>query len=72
MSLEDKISLLEELMELEEGTLTADSALNDYKEWDSLSKLSLMAVAKKQFNKKMTAEDLNGFHTVQEICDYLG
>ena len=38
MSLEEKIALLEEIMDLDEGTLEADSLLDDFEEWDSLSK----------------------------------
>ena len=53
MSLEEKITMLEELMDLDEGTLTASSVLEEFEEWDSLSKLSLMAAAKKEFGKKL-------------------
>ena len=71
MNLEEKIVLLEELMDLEEGTLEASSELEEFEEWDSLSKLSLMAAAKKEFGKKLTVEEMNMFKTVQDICDYL-
>jgi acyl carrier protein len=71
MNLEEKIVLLEELMDLEDGTLEASSELEEFEEWDSLSKLSLMAAAKKEFGKKLTVEEMNMFKTVQDICDYL-
>ena len=65
MNLEEKIVLLEELMDLEDGTLEASSELEEFEEWDSLSKLSLMAAAKKEFGKKLTVEEMNMFKTVQ-------
>lgn len=72
MTVEEKIEMLEEIMDLDEGTLAADSVLEEFEEWDSLSKLSLMAAAKKDFGKKLTVEEIKGFHTVKDICDYWG
>lgn len=71
MTMEEKIAMLEELMDLDEGTLEASSVLEEFEEWDSLSKLSLMAEAKKRFGKKLTTGELKAFQTVQDICDYL-
>lgn len=71
MTVEEKIALLEEVMDVEEGTLSLDSILDEYEEWDSLSKLSLMAEVKKNFDKKLTVEEMKAFKTVQDVCDYL-
>lgn len=71
MEKEEKIKLLEELMELDEGTLSDGTLLDELDEWDSLSKLSLIATAKKVFSKKMGTEDLLSFHTVADICNWL-
>lgn len=71
MNEEEKIALIEETMELDEGELKIDSVLSDYEEWDSLSKLSLMALSKQKFNKTLTADTLRGFVTVKDICDWM-
>lgn len=71
MTREEKISMIEETMDLDEGTLEAGTVLTDFEEWDSLSKLSLMAEVKKRFGKKLTTEEIRTFKTVQDICDYL-
>ena len=71
MSFEEKIELLETVMDLAEGTLKADSMLDDFEEWDSLSKLSLMGEVKKHFAKRLTAEEIKEFKTVQDVCDYM-
>ncbi len=71
MTTEEKIAMLEDVMDLDEGTLTLDSVLDDFEEWDSLSKLSLIAEAKQQFGLVLKAETLRSFSTVKDICDYL-
>lgn len=68
----EKIALLEEIMELDENTLTRDTVLADIDEWDSITKLSLMASVKKQFSKVLSVTEIRGFVTVGDICDYLG
>lgn len=65
------LEMLEEIMDLDEGTLETTSVLEDIDEWDSLSALSLMAEAKKNFGKKLSADEINSFVTVQDIIDYL-
>ncbi len=71
MTMEEKIALLEDLMELDEGELDVNAELDDIEEWDSLSKLSLMATIKKLYNKAITVDELKNFKTVKDICDYL-
>ena len=72
MTTEEKIELLEELMDVDPGTLELDTVLDDVEEWDSLSKLSLIAEAKKKFGLVLPAEKLNTFTTVKDVCDFLG
>ena len=43
MELQEILELLEEVMDIEEGVLTPESELAEVDEWDSLSKLALMA-----------------------------
>lgn len=71
MTNEEKITILEEAMDLDEGTLDLNSVLADFEEWDSLSKLSLLAFAKKEFGISLSAEDIKSFVTVKDICDIL-
>lgn len=71
MTTEEKIAMLEDVMDLDEGTLTLDSVLDDFEEWDSLSKLSLIVEAKQQFGLILSADTLKDFYTVKDICNYL-
>ncbi len=65
------IEMLEEIMDVDEGTLEATTILDDLEEWDSLSALSLMAEAKKNYGKKLSSDEIKNFVTVQDIIDYL-
>lgn len=72
MSFDEKMEMLEEVMDLESDELKPEALLADMEEWDSLSKLALMAEVKKEFGKKLSAEEIMDFETVQDILDYLG
>lgn len=65
------LEMLEEIMDIDEGTLEPATVLAELEEWDSLSKLSLMAEAKKNYQKKISADEIAEFVTVQNIFDYL-
>lgn len=70
MKLQEKLTMLEEIMELEEGTLSLEMNLEEIEEWDSISKLSLMAESN-AMGKKLTAAEIKEFKTVGDICDWL-
>lgn len=53
MTFEEKLNLLEEMMELEENTLSGKENLEDIDEWDSMSKLYLVSWVKKNMKKKV-------------------
>ena len=38
MTIEEKIAMLEDVMDLDEGELKLDSVLAEFEEWDSLSR----------------------------------
>ncbi len=71
MTKKEIIANLEDMMELDEGDLSEDSVLAEFDEWDSISKLSLMAFAKKNYQKKLVSDDMKTFTTVQDIIDWL-
>ena len=67
MTDQEKIALLEETLELDEGTLTADTLLEDVDEYDSMAKLSLIVMMDDEFEVKLTGEMIKGFKTVGDI-----
>ena len=57
MTYQEKLDLLEDMMELEENTLSGKENLEDIDEWDSMSKLYLVSWVKKNMKKKLTTEE---------------
>jgi len=71
MTSREKIEMLEELLEVENGTLNEDTDLNDIPEYDSMAKLSLIVMCDDEFGKKLTGEQILKFKTVQDILDFM-
>lgn len=71
MTLQEKLEVLEDILEMDEGTLKVEDSLEDIDEWDSISKLYLVTYVKKEMQKRLTVDEIKNFETVQDICDYL-
>ena len=67
MSEREKLALLEDMLELDEGDLTMDKALDDIDEYDSMAKLSLIVLMEDEFGIKLTGDVIKGFETVGDI-----
>ena len=67
MTEREKLALLEDMLELEEGDLTVDKALDDIDEYDSMAKLSLIVLMEDEFVVKLTGDVIKGFETVGDI-----
>jgi len=72
MTKEEKIALLEDMLELESGALTAETELSSIDEYDSMAKLSLIVLMDDEFSKKLTGEQISAFKTVQDVLDFMG
>ncbi len=71
MTLEEKLSLLDETFEADEGTVKADMSLSDIDEYDSMTKLSLIVMMDEQFGVKLTSQMVRNLKTVQDILDLM-
>lgn len=71
MTVQEKLEVLEDILEMDEGTLKVEDSLEDIDEWDSMSKLYLVTYVKKEMKKRLTVDEIKNFETVQDICDYL-
>ena len=67
MTEQEKLALLEETIEAEEGSLKPEMDLEGVGEYDSLAKLSLIVMMEDNFGKKLTANDVRSFKTVGDI-----
>ena len=70
MTVQEKLEVLGDILELDEGTLKVEDSLEDIDEWDSMSKLYLVTYVKKEMQKRLTVDEIKNFETVQDICDY--
>lgn len=71
MSTKEKLNQLEELLDIEEGTLNENDVLDSIPEYDSMAKLSLIVLMDEEFNKKLTGEQILTFKTVKDILDFM-
>lgn len=67
MTEQEKIALIEETLELDEGTLNPETVLEDVDEYNSMAKLSLIVMMDDEFDVKLTGDVIKGFKTVADI-----
>lgn len=72
MTQEEKIALLEDMLELDNGTLNPEVELSSIDEYDSMAKLSLIVLMDDEFNKKLSGEQIREFRTVADILTFMG
>ncbi len=71
MSDKEKLELLEEAFDVDEGYLKQEMILDEIEEYDSMTKLSLIVLMDNKFGKVITGEDIKQFKTVQDILDVM-
>ena len=69
MTNEEKIALLEDMLELDGGTLMPETELSSIDEYDSMAKLSLIVLFDDECGKKLTGEQIRTFKTVGDILE---
>ena len=67
MTNQEKLELIEETLEMDEGTLTPETVLADLDEYTSMAKLSLIVMFDDEFDKKVTGAEVKAFETVADI-----
>ena len=72
MTQEEKITLLEDMLELDTNTLTPETELASIDEYDSMAKLSLIVLMDEECGKKLTGEEIRAFKTVKDVLDFMG
>lgn len=66
MSENEKLALLEEVMDLDEGTLQLETLLADLEEWDSIAILSFIVLLDEEFGKSVKAAEIRKFNTIAD------
>ena len=71
MTQEEKIALLEDMLELDANTLTPETELSAIEEYDSMAKLSLIVLMDEECGKKLTGEQIRAFKTVKDVLHFM-
>lgn len=71
MSLEEKLALLEETLEAEEGALKPEMELVDVDEYSSLTSLGIIIMLEDNFGKQVNGATMKGLKTIQDILDLM-
>lgn len=71
MTSEQKIKLLEEILDLEEGSLNAETVLKDLEEWDSVAFLSFIAMMDDEFGKNIKGSVVREQKTVADLMSLM-
>ena len=53
MTEQEKLAMLEDVLDAEEGTLSPEQLLEDVEEYDSMTKLSIVVMMEDEFNRKL-------------------
>lgn len=72
MTLENKLEILADILDVDVDELSVETRLADLDEWDSLAALSLIVAADEKFGKKLSGEQVKAFVSVQDILDFMG
>ncbi len=67
MTNREKLALLEDMLELDEGALNEEMSLDEIDEYDSMAKLSLIVLMEDECDVKLTGDVIRGFKTVGDI-----
>lgn len=60
------IAILEEMLELDVGTLTPKTKLSNIVEWDSLAAISFMVLLDELYDRKISGSQIREFRTVAD------
>lgn len=71
MTEQEKINALEEIMDLDGGTMKKEELLENYPEWDSIAALSFIAFIDEKYHKTISGQDLKKLKTVADAIEIM-
>jgi acyl carrier protein len=70
MTQQEKITAIEQIFEVEPGSISGETVLETL-QWDSMSMLSVIALANEHFHKRISGTQIKAFKTVNDIMEVL-
>jgi len=71
MTLREKLNLLEEMLDLETGSLNGDERLEDIEQWDSIAVISFIALVDEVFGRVIQSRQVKELKTVKDLTDIM-
>lgn len=65
--MEELLEKLADLLEVE--SVDASKQFKDYDEWDSFTRLSVLAMLDRDYKKQMTYQELEAFASIEDFCN---
>lgn len=62
---------LEDLFEMQSGSILSSDLFRDYESWDSLALLSLMAMLEDEYGKTIPREFFEKLNTIEDLYKYI-
>lgn len=72
MTDEKKLELLADTFDCDVEELSADMALEELENWDSMTKLSLIVLMDDECGKTLTSDEIKTFKTVGDVMTFMG
>jgi len=72
MDNDQKLALLEDIMNLSAGDLSEELELSEISEWDSMAYLLFIDMLDEEFDKHIKISELKEYQTVQDLLDAMG
>ena len=66
MNLQEKLALIEEVLDVETGSLTPETLLAEVDEWDSIAALSLVVMLDEKFEKTVSGAQIKALESVNK------
>ena len=71
MNLQEKLALIEEVLDVEAGSLTQETMLADVEEWDSIAALSFIVMLDEKFEKTVSGAQIKAMASISDILAYM-
>ena len=71
MTIEKKLELLADILDVDASDLDPATDLADIPEWDSIASLSFIAMMDEEFGKEIKGADIKGFKTLQDALNMM-
>lgn len=71
MTQEEKLEALAEVFDTDAGSLTPETRLDEIG-WDSMAMLSIIAILKARFDKKLPGAEIRAFERIGDILKVMG